>query len=192
MIGDPLEVLVQVTNALDELGVAYVVVGSIASSAYDETRATMHADLVADLRESDIALFAKALGDGFYKDVESMRDAVRRRGSFNVIHLAAMMKVDVFLPQQGGFDTQQIRRRRELTLPTEPEERAYFASPEDIVLHKLLWYERGNRVSDRQWRDAVGVIAVQRESLDVGYMRRWAARPEVIELLDRAWHEACP
>jgi hypothetical protein len=67
-----------------------------------------------------------------------------------------MLKVDVFIPQEGGFDTQEIRRRRELTLPTDPEERAYFASPEDVVLHKLLWYERGDRVSDRQWRDAVG------------------------------------
>lgn len=190
MIGDPLEVLLQVTNALNELGVAYVVVGSIASSAYGETRATMDADLVADLREPDVERFAEVLGEGFYKDVESIRDAVRRRGSFNVIHLAAMLKVDVFIPQEGGFDTQEIRRRRELTLPTDPEERAYFASPEDVVLHKLLWYERGDRVSDRQWRDAVGVIAVQGASLDADYMRSWAARLGVSELLDRAWREA--
>ena len=192
MIGDPLEVLLQVTRALDELGVAYVVVGSIASSAYGETRATMDADLVADLRDPDVERFAEVLGEEFYKDVESIRDAVRRRGSFNVIHLAAMLKVDVFIPRRGGFDTQEIRRRRELTLPTDPEERAYFASPEDVVLHKLLWYERGNRVSDRQWRDAVGVIAVQRAALDRDYMRHWAARLGVSELLDRAWCEACP
>jgi hypothetical protein len=28
-----------------------------------------------------------------------------------------------------------------------------FASPEDTLLHKLVWYKLGNEISDRQWSD---------------------------------------
>ena len=41
-----------------------------------------------------------ALGDEFYADDDAIREAVRRRASFNVIHLATAFKVDVFIPAE--------------------------------------------------------------------------------------------
>lgn len=35
-----------------------------------------------------------------------------------------------------------------------------FASPEDTLLHKLVWYKLGNEISDRQWGDILGVLRV--------------------------------
>ena len=61
-----------------------------------------------------------------------------------------------------------------------------FASPEDILLHKLVWYRLGNEVSDRQWGDIVGVIRVQAKTLDGAYLRRWSGPLGVSDLLDRA------
>jgi hypothetical protein len=54
------------------------------------------------------------------------------------------------------------------------------------VFHKLVWYRLGNQVSERQWRDAVGVLKVQGDSLDRGYLVHWARRLDVWELLARA------
>ncbi len=65
-----------------------------------------------------------------------------------------------------------------------------FASPEDILLHKLAWYQLGGQVSDRQWGDILGVIRVQADSLDVAYLRSWAPVLGVSDLLARAWPEA--
>jgi hypothetical protein len=66
----------------------------------------------------------------------------------------------------------------------------WFASPEDIVLQKLDWYRKGHGISERQWRDVIGVIAVQDDAFDLEYARAWAERLALTDLLDRAVAEA--
>ena len=57
------------------------------------------------------------------------------------------------------------------------------ASAEDTVLSKLVWYQQGGRVSDRQWNDILGIAA--RGRLDKAYLRDWALRPGVVDLLEK-------
>src|SRR5712691_12639611 len=61
----------------------------------------------------------------------------------------------------------------------------YICAPEDIVLHKLLWYAAGSGVSDRQWYDLQGVLRLQAYGLDLAYLRYWATVLGVGELLHR-------
>ena len=63
------------------------------------------------------------------------------------------------------------------------------STPEDIVLAKLRWYKDGGQVSDRQWSDIGGVIATN-PSLDVDYLRLWAGRLQVTDLLEKALTES--
>ena len=74
-------------------------------------RATADTDLVADLRLEHAEPLAQALIDVFYVDAESIRDAVRRRRSFNVIYLETMFKVDVFVRKQRSFAQAQFEHR---------------------------------------------------------------------------------
>jgi hypothetical protein len=87
MLTEQIAVTLAVADALDALGVTYAIGGSFASALHGVMRATMDAGLVADLRVEHTEPLARALGDAFYADVEMMRDAVRRHGSFNLIHL---------------------------------------------------------------------------------------------------------
>jgi hypothetical protein len=68
--------------------------------------------------------------------------------------------------------------------------RVIFTSPEDIILRKLVWYQMGNRVSERQWLDVLGVLKVQGKNLDAAYLREWAGKLGVAALLAQAWTEA--
>lgn len=133
---------------------------------------------------------AQALADAFYVDVESIQDAIRRHSNFNVIHLEMMFKVDVFVHKQRPFDQAQFDRRVAQVIATEPERTAYVASAEDTVLAKLEWFRMGGEVSERQWRDVLGVLKVQGERLDRDYLRRWAAALRVSDLLERVLIEA--
>ncbi|MBM4352781.1 MAG: hypothetical protein FJ109_03145 [Deltaproteobacteria bacterium] len=81
---------------------------------------------------------------------------------------------------------EMIRARSEsLDLPGGTE-CVRFASPEDTLLHKLVWYKLGNQVSDRQWGDILGVLKVQSGALDQDYLDRWAVQLGVADLLQRA------
>jgi len=190
MLTEQIAVTMIVTGALDALGVPYAIGGSFASALHGVMRATMDADLVADLRLEHAEPLAQALGDVFYADVEMIRDAIHHHSSFNVIHLETMFKVDVFVAKPRAFDRSQLERRQLHLLSEDPEHRVFVISAEDIILSKLEWYCIGGEVSDRQWRDVLGVLKVQGDRLDRDYIHRMAAELDVTDLVERAFEEA--
>jgi len=183
------DALLPVVEALVALGVPYYVGGSVASSVTGVARATLDVDLVAAVHLEHAEPLAAALSPHYYVDVEMIQHAVRRCSSFNVIHLATMFKVDVFVPEDIPFARANMQRRLALQVP-EAGRVLYFCAPEDIVLHKLLWYRAGSGVSDRQWYDLQGVLRLQAQALDLAYLQRWAATLGVAGLLHQALGEA--
>ena len=183
---EPIAVTLLVINALEELGVDYFIAGSMATAVHGVARATMDVDIVADLRIEQATPLVMALSDAFYADMAMIQDAIHRQSNFNLIHLETMFKVDFFVRSQQPFDQAQFRRRQASVLVEAPERRAYVASPEDNILAKLVWFQQGGGVSDRQWQDICNVIRIQGERLDLGYLREWATRLAVAELLEQA------
>lgn len=158
----------------------------MASIRYGEVRATNDVDFVAELRLPHAAQIAAMLEGSWYADRDSIADAIRRSGSFNLIDFATMLKADVFVAKNDEFTRQQLARRRleSLGTPDDPVD-AYIASPEDIILQKLRWYRMGGEVSDRQWRDVMGVLIYQAGLLDDTYLDHWAAELRITDLLIR-------
>jgi hypothetical protein len=61
------------------------------------------------------------------------------------------MKIDVFIQKQSSYQDSDLKRRQKDTLiKNDKSSKFYFSSPEDIILNKLQWHEKGNRVSERQ------------------------------------------
>ena len=83
MLTRQIAVLSMVTDALDTLGVLYAIRGSFASAVHGVMRATMDADLVADLRLEQIGPLTESLGEAFYADPNMMREAIHQHASFN-------------------------------------------------------------------------------------------------------------
>ena len=190
MPNDPIAVTLLVIDALDALGVPYLIGGSLASAVHGVLRATLDTDLVADLRLEHAEPLARALGGTFYVDAESIREAVLHQRSFNVIHLETMFKVDVFVVKKRPFHHSQMERRTAQVIATDPDRTAYVATAEDTILAKLEWYRTDGDVSERQWRDVLGVMKVQADRLDLAYLRQWAAQLNISDLLERAIKEA--
>ena len=190
MLSEPVAVTLLVIETLDRLDVPYLIGGSLASTVHGLVRTTQDADLVAILRPEQAVPLVQALGDAFYAGLEAIQEAIRQRSSFNLIHLETMFKVDIFVSKQRPFDQAQFERRTAQTVAIEPQRTAYIASAEDTVLTKLEWYRLGGGVSERQWRDVLGVLKVQGNRLDRAYLQRWAVELSVDDLLQKAVTEA--
>jgi hypothetical protein len=180
-----------VVAALEALNVAYYVGGSLASSTHGTPRSTLDVDLVADLRPEHVEGFLRSLAAGYYLDEARIRHAVAHRRSFNLIHLATMFKVDVFVSKDRPFDRSALARAELHPLGLSPAAGLVrVASPEDTVLAKLEWYRAGAETSERQWSDILGVLRTKRDALDRRYLDRQAEALAVSDLLDRALREA--
>jgi hypothetical protein len=188
---DILMALIPIVEAFQQLGIAYHIGGSVASSAHGIPRATVDVDLVADLRLENVRPLTARLQAAYYIEEKSVRDAISRRACFNLIHLDTMLKVDIFIPRARPYDREVFQRSFPAVLDEAmPEHTFYLETPEDVILAKLEWYRAGGEVSERQWADLMGVLKVRTDTLDFGYLKRWAEQLGLGDLLARAIAEA--
>ena len=180
--------LLPVVELFETHEVSYYIGGSVASSFTGMARATQDADIAAELRRAHLPALFFTLGSDYYIPEARVVQAVEKRGSFNLIHLETAFKIDVFVTASGPFERACMASRVRIEIP-ELGRALEFCSPEDIVLHKLQWFEAGNRTSDRQWQDLLGVLRIQGDRLDRDRLKSWAAQLELSELLDRALRE---
>jgi len=187
---EPVEVTLKVTGVFEKLGIPYLIGGSLASTLYGMVRTTQDSDIVAEMRLEHLQPFVSALQDEFYVDDEMIAESVQRNSSFNIIHRETMFKVDVFIPRPRPFLESQLARAQRQVFAFETEVSAKFASPEDTILSKLEWYRMGGEVSERQWRDILGVLKTRANEVDLAYLRKWAGELNVSDLLERALRES--
>lgn len=190
MQNEPIEVTLMVTDIFEQVGVPYLIGGSLASTLYGMVRTTQDSDIVAEMRREHLQPFVSGLHDEFYIDEEMIADAIQHNSSFNIIHRETMFKVDVFIPRPRPFLQSQLARAQRQTFTFEQEVSAKFASPEDTILSKLEWYRMGGEVSERQWRDILGVLKTRAGELDLAYLRKWAMELKVSDLLEQTLDEA--
>ena len=190
MMTEPIAITLRVIQELDRLNIAYLIGGSLASAMYGEPRSTIDADVVADLKVEHAAPLVRVLSGEFYIAQDAVLEAIHERRSFNVIHLASGFKVDIFVRRKRAFDDSQFARRTLQIVAADPERSAYVASAEDSILAKLEWYKIGGNVSERQWRDVLGILKTQSGSLDQTYLRDMAIQLDVAELLEHALRDA--
>lgn len=189
---DALLALIPLAEVLEKLGVPYYLGGSVASSAYGTARSTLDVDLVADLADEHVTALVEALNKDFYIDAGMICGAIVRKSCFNIIHLATMVKLDVFAVKDREYDRVTMGRiGAEFLYDCNESARKFpLASREDIILNKLEWYRLGDEISERQWHDVLGVMNVQADSLDNKYLDAWAADLGLTDLLERARSES--
>jgi len=187
-IPDPIHIVVRLAEIFDKLNIEYMVGGSLASSIYGIPRSSLDVDLIAAVDAGRIDPLTQLLKPEFYIDPEAMHEAIRLKTFFNVIHLQTMFKADIFIHKATAFAREQMTRRcRELLLP---EKEVFICSPEDLILEKIRWFRLGGEVSDRQWQDVLGVIKVQGSRLDLNYLKSWAEKLDLSNLVLKVLDES--
>jgi hypothetical protein len=176
-------------NKLAGIGIEVVLGGSVAASLYATPRYTQYADVSVRAFPGREQELVSCLESDYYISLVAVQSAVAKRRTFNALNKTTSFKIDVFVPADRPFDLAAFARKR-LVAPQSPEDAPLFVySPEDVVLHKLAWFRLGNDVAMQQLKDVAGVLRVQRATLDVAYLRQWAAQLGVADLLDNCLAE---
>lgn len=187
MLSEHLRAAADAGAALDALRIPYVVGGSVASSMHGIPRFTQDIDLLAAVQPTHADRLIEALQPAFFVDPAAVRTAVREGQTFNIFHRQTAYKVDVFVASDDPWVEAELSHALEECFDDGGRSVVIrFSSPEDVVLHKLAWYRLGDEVSDRQWSDVVGVLDIQKSTLDNAYLDRWAHHLGVVDLLERA------
>jgi hypothetical protein len=160
----------RIVPALQNAGIPFMVAGSFASAAHGLPRSTNDLDIIIDpTREALDSLLAQLPPDTYYVDVDVARDALQRRGMFNVIDHATGWKIDFIFRRNRAFSRQEFERRSAMNLLGVE---VFMASAEDTILAKLEW-SKASGGSERQRRDIAGIIATLGDSRDQAYLQHW-------------------
>jgi hypothetical protein len=184
-----IQALTPLVEVFDRFGIKYYIGGSVASSVHGKRRYTQDVDVVAALQLKHVQTLVAMLQQAYYIDADMIRDAIRNRSSFNLLHHDTGVKVDVFVQKPDPFAQQELRRAREEVLEVGSRP-FFFASPEDMILAKLDWWKLGGGVSNRQWNDILEMMKEKHAALDIAYLRHSAPMLGVVDVLEKALNDA--
>lgn len=160
-----------VMDALNQLTVPHMIVGSFSSNFYGIPRSTQDANIVVDLDGRPIAAIAERLHSAFRFDpqmgFEVVTGTIRHRFESTFLPFA----VELYLLSNDPHDQERFKRRRPVCIFGRD---TAVPTPEDVVITKMRWAVDGGRSKDRD--DARNVIALQGDSLDWAYVERWCDR----------------
>jgi hypothetical protein len=162
-----LEVLKEVARRLDGIGIAYMITGSTAANFYAVPRMTRDIDIVVELSERDIGKFILAFEKDHYLEPETLREAVKNKGMFNLIHDQYIIKVDFVVRKDTPYRRREFSRKKKISVDGE---NLYIVAPEDLILSKLVWAKDSK--SEIQLRDVQNLLQSVK-GLDRRYLARW-------------------
>ena len=169
-LSEELDVLRIVTERLDAAGIPYMVTGSMAVNYYAVPRMTRDIDVVVELSAADVERVYELFRDDFYVERDVVRDSVERRGAFNAIHTALVVKVDFVVRKDTEYRRTELARRRQASLEGHV---FYVVAPEDLIISKLEWAR--DTSSEVQLSDVRNVLQSVPD-LDRTYLDHWTGR----------------
>jgi len=180
---NPEQLLKKIAEILDDLKISYAVTGGFALSIWGKTRTTLDIDIIIEMEEKNIKPLAKKMIEvdkNIYVDEDMMRDALTHKSEFNFIEPEFGLKVDFFVLANNPYNKLKIKRA---TLQdVVGVAKAYFVSPEDLILSKLSWGKESD--SWKQREDVKTILENPNIKLDLKYLRNWSEKQGTIEILE--------
>lgn len=174
-------------HVLEQLNIPYMLTGSVASSFYGEPRSTHDFDFVIAILPTNVERLLHSFDEArFYLSEENIRETLIHGTPFNLIDSHTGLKADFWPIKSDSYHQTCFDRRRKQTIFGNE---IYIASPEDVVLTKLEWYKLSGG-SQIQFKDALGVYAVQKDNLDLEYVYKWSEFLGIKDLVDKLIEEA--
>jgi hypothetical protein len=173
------EATLAVIDALDGLGVPYMLVGSFSSNFYGIPRSTKDADFVVQLGGVPVAELMKRLGPDFQLDPQLSFESVTGTTRCQIRLVQSPFEIELFLLSDDPHDQERFRRRCRVPLS---DREIFMPTAEDVLVTKLRWLHLTQRSKDRD--DVRNILAVQGDGLDWAYIHHWCDQHGTRERLE--------
>jgi hypothetical protein len=170
-----LDIVSDVSRKLEQVGVHFMLTGSMALNYYAQPRFTRDIDMVIELGPDKIPSFVEIFAPEYYVEEEDVRRAVRAGSQFNLIHTESVIKVDCILRKKSEHAVTEFARRKAVEIQGTG---TTIASIEDLILAKLSWAAKSG--SEIQRADVRNLLS---KDHDRAYVEAWAARLGLAQLL---------
>ena len=180
---DPRHLLVKVAEILQKLKIPYMVTGGMAVFVWGRPRFTADIDIVVELTSATaekLIPVLRSLSEINYLDENAARDAINRFGEFNFIDGESGIKIDFWVLKNDLFNQTRLKRRIPKIILGR---KVFFISPEDLILTKLLWHKSAG--TSRHLEDAESTLKISGGKLNIKYLKRWAKKLEVSDVLSK-------
>ena len=160
-----------VLKVLNDLDIKFMVTGSVGAMLFGEPRMTNDMDVVVDIRKDKAAALSREFTseEFYFPPVEAIEADIDHRGQFNILHVESGSKVDLIIKKDTDFARTEFSRMQTVAFSEKME--ASSASPEDIIISKLKYYDEGG--SEKHIRDVRGMLDVSGDDVDRLYIRKW-------------------
>lgn len=172
--------VLRMIDMFDQMTIPYMLVGSYSSNYYGRPRSTRDADFVIVVSDEQISKLRIGLLPDFHLDAQMSFETVTMHTRYVITHHETAFKIELFLLTADAYSQERFKRRRHVDFEGR---RAWLPTPEDVIVQKVLWGKTARRSKDIE--DVQQVLGLQRENLDLTYIRHWCDRLETRDLFEK-------
>jgi len=162
-----IEIFEIVISKLESAGIPYMVTGSVAANFFSTPRMTRDLDIVIEVGEKEVKKLVSIFSEDFYIDNGAIREAIRKKKTFNIIHNDGIVKIDFIVRKGDEYHKIEFARRRKVAWG---KKNVFIATPEDIIISKLYWAK--DSFSEIQLKDVKNLFKSV-ENLEIEYIKKW-------------------
>ena len=172
------DAVVAVLDALEVVGVPYMIVGSLASNFHGIPRSTRDADFVVEMGPGVLQRLAAALPPDLTLQPQGAFEGVTGTTRYLIELAKSPFVCELFVRSEDAHDRERFTQRQRARVAGRM---AYVATAEDMIVTKLRWALDAGRLKDRE--DIRNMLAVRGAELDWGYLSRWTSEHGTAALL---------
>lgn len=165
-----LETLDWICGKLELFDIPYMITGGSAVGFWGHIRTTMDIDVVIQIYMNKIEPFLKSIENEAYINVEEAKKDILNKSMFNIILNDTCFKIDLIpLDEKNDYEIEKFKRRIKFKFHNR---KVFIISPEDLIISKLIWNKSAGG-SERQIKDCESILKLNRENLDLAYIKEW-------------------
>ena len=153
-------------EAVEELGLDYMLVGAFSVNVYGIPRSTKDADIVVSLRDGQLSSLMERLGPDYQLDRQMTFETITLSVRNVILYRPTTFKIEMFYLSEDPFAVERFGRRVRKDAPQFGMS-VWVPTAEDVIVQKLRWHRPKDLI------DAQDVLSVQHDRCDLDYVRKW-------------------